>query len=681
MLVVPEGNQAAPEEDHTMQDQPVPVPQEWQQHQEEVTVVQVVMGDEADKKRPAGTEIQDRVKRLRRQFGRHLDEGVLAAVLEMHDFDYGAAEKFLQAENGDNSAYDLQNYNPATAEDTSVPKNYFDKPAGFLALQEQGGDGAAADAAAAAAAVVSTVTLKELFTTKSVYADHYAAQRDSLAPYLATLVVLVRSGYEVKDAAKARCLAALWANKKYTVAEHLLDSKAGFGFGLTEVLKAVNLLDSGRKIRALERRLELLQKLPKVKARTKGKVTAAVNDLKREPIIGSLSGALCKHIRGWVRTLSKEELQFFAVQLPREPWKELADLIHLNPNTDFAEDWFLGVAFGAPAPAGSVVAAAQALAPGNILQSARVFNLPYAFLRKQRDLLTPEVLAHVARYTPLETLLWWYEEFRSHEVDTIILEKLQGGAPLNMGYGKLMERLLAFKALGAPFLSAMIPAAQEKLAGFRLPLEPPVVCFGDASYSMDVAIRVSTIIASVMAAITSADLRFFNTESVAPPMMPRTIEDVLDLTMTVRADKLTAPAVALMEYYEQKIPVKTFVVVTDEVENLPHAESGDFFAQLFYRYRRDVEPTAQLVFVSFLPNQNIKGRMVRSLEQLGIAPLFEMRLDGTRPDLTKLDTMLVALSSRTEVFKARVDEVATQFQREDLAGALRDLQIEQQQEQ
>lgn len=641
-------------------------------------------------KRPAEKEIQASVKRLRRQFGAHLDEGVLSAVLEMHNFDYSTAEQFLQAENGDAAAYDYQHFNPATAEDHSIPKNYFDKPAGFVPLAapapapaaaggEASGSSQVPEAVPATATATATTaaSLKELFTSKSTFMDHYHAQRDSMPLYLATLVVLVRSGYEVKDAAKARCLAALWSHKKYAVAEHLLDARsnggAGFGFGLTEVLKAVNLLDSGRKVRVLERRLALLQKLPKVRTRTKGKVTASINDLKRDPVTGSLSGALCRHIRGWVRTLTKEELQFFAVHLPKEPWKELADLLHLNPKTDFAEDWFLGVAFGEPAPAGSAVAASQSLAPDNVLETARVFNLPYTFLRKHRDLLSQEVLAQVARYTPLETLLWWYEEFRSPEVDVIIQEKLQGGEPLKMGYGKLMERLLTFKALGAPFLQAMIPAAEEKLVSFRLPLEPPVVCFGDASYSMDVAIRVSTIIASVMAAITSADLRFFNTESLAPPKMPRTIEDVLDLTMSVRADKLTAPAVALMEYLEKRIPVKTFVVVTDEVENLPHAESGEFFAQLFYRYRREVEPTAQLVFVSFLPNQNVKGRMVRALEQLGIAPLFEMRLDGTRPDLTKLDSMLVALSSRTDQFRASVEEAGTMFQGGDLVAALHDL--------
>lgn len=627
--------------------------------------------------RPSDAEIQSSVKRLRQQFGRHLDEGVLSAVLEMHEFNYQEAEKFLQAENNDNTAYDYQHFNPATAEDSSIPAKYFDLPVNFKRTQGEGEPSASSSAdspaVASAEAENPALTMRDLFTRQSTFAEHYSAQNDQLISYISNLLTLVRNGYEVKDSAKARCLAALWAHKRYKLADYFLSPQsnrgAGYGFGLTEVLKAVNLLDSARKIRVLEKRLALLHLQPKVRPRTQGKVTAAINDLKREPVTGSLSGALTRHIRRWISTLTKEELQFFAVHLPKKPWTELADLLHPHPKKDFAEPWFLEVAYGQPAPAESMVSACETLSAETVLEVVKQHSPPYTYLRKNKDILSPEVLAHVASYTPLETLIWWYEELRSHEVDIIIQDKLQAGEELKMGYGKLMERLLTFKSMGAPFLPAMVKTAEAKLANFRLPLEPPVVCFGDASYSMDVAIRVSTIIASVLTAITNADLRFFNTESIVPPKVPRTIEDVLDLTMTVKADKLTAPAVALLEYYEKKIPVRTFVVVTDEVENLPH-EGGDFFAQLFYKYRQEVEPNAQLVFVSFLPNQNVKGRMVTSLEKLGIMPLFEMKLDGARPDLTKLDSMLATLSARTDDFKEKVGQLGKELEGVDWAKGL-----------
>jgi hypothetical protein len=46
---------------------------------------------------------------------------------------------------------------------------------------------------------------------------------------------------------------------------------------------------------------------------------------------GSASGAVCKHIRQWTRTFTKEELEFFSVFLPKEPWKKLADICHFHP--------------------------------------------------------------------------------------------------------------------------------------------------------------------------------------------------------------------------------------------------------------------------------------------------------------------------------------------------------------
>ncbi len=45
---------------------------------------------------------------------------------------------------------------------------------------------------------------------------------------------------------------------------------------------------------------------------------------------GSASGAVAKHVQKWVRTLTKEELEFFALHLPKEPWQKLADICHFN---------------------------------------------------------------------------------------------------------------------------------------------------------------------------------------------------------------------------------------------------------------------------------------------------------------------------------------------------------------
>jgi len=174
---------------------------------------------------------------------------------------------------------------------------------------------------------------------------------------------------------------------------------------------------------------------------------------------------------------------------------------------------------------------------------------------------------------------------------------------------------------------------------------------GDGSYSMDVAIRTATIIASVLTVLSQAELKFFNVRTVEPPKYPQNATDVIEVASRVAADGMTAPACALWPYYVQKKTVKFFVVVTDEIENIKF-ESRHYFPDLFLKYYEEVYP-AKLIFVSFLENPNNKGRMVKSLEHMGFEVL-QFRLDGNRPDLTKLDTLLGLLSSESVDFPKQV---------------------------
>ena len=51
-----------------------------------------------------------------------------------------------------------------------------------------------------------------------------------------------------------------------------------------------------------------------------------------------MSGAISRHIRRWVRTIPADDLEFYALHLPKEPWKRLADLVHFNPKTVCTND-------------------------------------------------------------------------------------------------------------------------------------------------------------------------------------------------------------------------------------------------------------------------------------------------------------------------------------------------------
>lgn len=285
--------------------------------------------------------------------------------------------------------------------------------------------------------------------------------------------------------------------------------------------------------------------------------------------------------------------------------------------------------------------------------------------------MSSDVKIRVCEYESLDTVLWYYEELISDggvsQIDSIIAKRLEKGETPQFSYGKLMERLLTFKMMNTSFYSKLLPIAEKRLDEIQLILESPVVIFGDASYSMDCAIRTSTIIASVVAALTDAELKFFNVKSFASKTNPKTVAQVLEVTTTTKAYGLTAPACTLVDYYNNKKPVKLFVMVTDEIENQKF--NGTYFAQLFYRYYRDVYP-AKLVMVSFLENPQEKGRMVKSLENLGI-DVLQFRLDSKRPDLTKLDKLLGMLSSETAFFVDKAYEVAEILKKEGLDAAVK----------
>jgi hypothetical protein len=52
------------------------------------------------------------------------------------------------------------------------------------------------------------------------------------------------------------------------------------------------------------------------------------NSSKVEPLKCTMSGAACYHIRRWVRSFTEQELEYFALRMPTEKWRKLADIVH-----------------------------------------------------------------------------------------------------------------------------------------------------------------------------------------------------------------------------------------------------------------------------------------------------------------------------------------------------------------
>jgi hypothetical protein len=594
---------------------------------------------------------QQKLSEVKRQFaGVALIDEVIESVLEMFQGDVQQTIQFLQA--GDQDYVEPANNQHAEA----LPADYRKKPMNFNEekLKE------------VSPQLTNAMRVKNFFLQENnSLMDHLNEFKQDPNTYSAVILTLLHQGVSLSSNNLSKTLAASWVgSKNHNLFSFLLAHKQ---IGFPEVLKCLKVLDAPRKIAFYKKKIQKLELL-KSKKKKISNLKKIVHNIGQECTPDqktSVTGALAKRIREWIKTIDENQLNFFALQMPKEPWRELADMVHPNPK-DFSVDWFLEFIYGKEAPENSIVARCANISDENISELVKEYKIPYSFIRTKVPQLASEVKKKIASYEPIETVLWYYEELSNgcvSDVNDIISDRLASGDVPKFNYGKFMERLLFFKQSGCSFYQQLIPFAEQQLRDIKLPLEPPVVVFGDASYSMDVAIRTSTIIASLLTALCDADLRFFNVVSYPPEVIPRSVVDVLNVALNSKADGLTAPACSIMEYYEQKKKVKCIIMVTDEIENEPHRNY--FFAQLFYRYFTEVFP-CKIVFVSFLDNPKKKGRMVSALEEFGIVPL-QFRLDARRPDLTKLDTLFGLLASETFGFTERISSVVSSI--EQVGGA------------
>ena len=590
------------------------------------------------------------------QEGRRMDDEAVAVLLEMFGSNADDVIQFLSADHapaaelGQRSLVTLAE---ADSGELRIPRDFFagiaDQPRVELPAPAPG---SARDVAAV------------LLSATSTFDDHLRVQRDHHARTVEVISFLVDRAVlgTMTAGAKARALACCWARRDTELATMLLrtgildadDAKPDV-FGIPEVLKAMRLLDSGRLARQTRRRLARLEAQGTCKKAKLGKLRSDVDNLEREQVsLGSLSGSLVKSIRKVIAQIPRGKLEYYALQMPSGPWREMCDLLHVNPGTGTQCEWFLQFAHSGDAPADSVVvaaaklsAAAAAAAVGmsggggtSVATLLGTSQLPYSVVRQKLPSLSAGAKKVVAGYMPLGQLLWWYEDLRTDELDGIVLGKLAAGESPALPYGKLMERLMLFDRLGRKELfAALLPFAEQQLRDIKLNLDRPVAVLGDASFSMDVAIRTATILSSIMAVISDADLSFFHTEVARPERVPDTAAECVAVAGRTKTLGQTAPAAALWEYYEARKQVKCFVVVSDEGENL--RSHGYYFHELYRKYHAEVYP-AKLVFVSFL-QANEKGQMATAIERMGFGPI-KFSFDKDRPDLTKLDALLGTLA-------------------------------------
>lgn len=513
-------------------------------------------------------------------------------------------------------------------------------------------------------------SLKSLLLSESRLEQHQAACRSDPHAYCSEVSRMLDLEVSLSSASRARITATLAAEHQHRLFDRLLND-----LSIAELLVGLKFLDAPRKVRQLERKVISLT-TRKAKRATKREVEAKITALKSEILDGaSLTGSIGRKARIKMKQIPADKLEFYLLMFPREPWKDLADMLHLK-RSDFSLDYFQGCIFGEAAPAGSLVADTEACTdPANLvalLEKHPNLLSMYSYLRNkfpelrrqggtqgaahggQAEALGAQAVANrvtLARGAPLEDVLWFYEELSAAPgVEEAVHERLAKGESLEAGrgrtnYGKLMERLILFRNKGLSFVPQLMTYAEDKLAALATSVGSgkKVAVLGDASGSMEVAINTSTILGSLLSVCLEAELRFFNDFSFQPSTPLATAADVLKVTEQTVAAGVTAPAAALWPYYESKVPVDLFVVVSDEEENTAGPQDL-LFADLFRKYKAEVHPQAEVFLVSFLQGpSSFLGKMNATLRTKGIR-CRQFRLDGRRPDLSKLPNLLALLN-------------------------------------
>jgi hypothetical protein len=445
---------------------------------------------------------------------------------------------------------------------------------------------------------------------------------------------------------------------------------------LPEVLKACEILDSARLYRQLQKKRAHLT--------NSGKITRLDQQIHNLKVLNdglggevelaltfSLTSSKIKIIREhWVSLIPADKLEFYALMYDLSSWKKLADLMHLKAS-HFSVPWFLDYAFGKPAPEDSIVSICKnirTMSASDVEKTILKYKPDYDFLRTVKVPLTDHAKTAIATYTNPNTLLWWLDQFITVPS---ALDAIVNAANFELPYGVLIDKLFLARSKLTTRASRQInrhtfvvetklepnkdssvyklyerllSLAEEKLHTYQLNLESPVAIFGDGSGSMEVAIKTSSIIMSVLCAICNAEMNIFRTGCEPIDNPPKCVNDVIHFNEVTRAKDSTNPAASLAPYYVSGKKLNTIIVVTDEEENQKQMNMN--FWEMFDAYCKKLNFVPRVIFISFLTVGN-KGQMISEVERRFphyMENIKQFRFNRGEPDLSKLDSILMLLS-------------------------------------
>ena len=173
---------------------------------------------------------------------------------------------------------------------------------------------------------------------------------------------------------------------------------------------------------------------------------------------------------------------------------------------------------------------------------------------------------------------------------------------------------------------------------------------GDASGSMEVAIRSSCLIASLLSVALSADIRLFNEATFAPPVVPRNVDQTVKFVDEISARGGTCMASAIRPFLEERTRIDLFVLVSDEGENERH--QNQYFHEVFAAYKETVNPKVRLFLVSFL-SVGEEGLILHRLKEHGVDEecTKQFRLHPENPDTSKFQALLGMIALQLTAMK------------------------------
>lgn len=442
---------------------------------------------------------------------------------------------------------------------------------------------------------------------------------------------------------------------------------------LPEMVRACEILDSKRLIKQMYAKLEKNPTSKKYKYKiSQAELLLNGQGLKFHEL--SLSLSKIKIIKEWVKSISRDKIEFRAMSFDTSYWRKLADLTHLNPKTDFAEgcEWFLPYCFGVAIPEGNIVHDYINLTYENFHELYDKHKFSYELIRAKLQLmpgtinvtttnkklsakgdknnyfknthLIKGIKTKIVNNENLNTVVWWWEELvESYNIIDVLNRLKNEKDTINLSYGKIVD--LISKTTNDEVLKELISLGEQKIQNYKLDVDQPIAVFGDQSGSMEIAIKTSGIITSLLCFICNAHLHLFHSIDNHIKNPPRNICDAVKFGKEVRTEGSTNPAASLLHYYERKEEIKTIILITDEEEN--QSAKGFRFADLYKRYITEVYP-ARLVFVSF-SDPNRDANMVAELRhKIGNNVVDELvkvfKFNVNDPDLNRMDVVLKYLA-------------------------------------